>query len=71
MGNQILVVDDDAEIREVLRVLLSSEGFQVVQAGSGEEALAYLERTGGGADQLSKQVNIQGLSGNHVCLSRR
>lgn len=71
MGNQILVVDDDAEIREVLRVLLSSEGFQVVQAGSGEEALAYLERTGGGADLVILDVMMEGLSGYHVCLRLR
>ncbi len=71
MGNQILVVDDDAEIREVLRVLLSSEGFQVVQAGSGEEALAYLECTGGGADLVILDVMMEGLSGYHVCLRLR
>ncbi|MCY0530938.1 response regulator transcription factor, partial [Klebsiella pneumoniae] len=71
MGNQILVVDDDAEIREVLRVLLSSEGFQVVQAGSGEEALAYLERTGGGVDPVILDVMMEGLSGYHVGLRLR
>ncbi len=39
----ILVVDDEAEIREGLEALLSSEGFDVIPAESGEAGLARLE----------------------------
>jgi DNA-binding NtrC family response regulator len=39
----ILVVDDEAEIREGLTALLSSEGYSVTEAGTGEEGLARLE----------------------------
>ncbi len=35
----ILVADDNAEIREVLRVLLESEGYDVVEAINGEDAV--------------------------------
>ena len=35
----ILVVDDDAETRDLLRECLSEEGYGVVTSGSGEEAL--------------------------------
>ena len=35
----ILVVDDEAEIREGLEALLSSEGFEVSTAGTGEAGL--------------------------------
>src|SRR5665647_2398018 len=35
----ILVVDDDAETRDLLREVLSEEGYGVVTSGSGEEAL--------------------------------
>ena len=35
----ILVVDDDAETRDLLREFLSEEGYGVVTSGSGEEAL--------------------------------
>jgi len=35
----ILVVDDDAETQELLREVLSEEGYHVVTSGSGEEAL--------------------------------
>lgn len=39
----ILVVDDELEIREGLVALLSSEGYSVTEAGTGEEGLARLE----------------------------
>jgi CheY-like chemotaxis protein len=38
----VLVVDDDAEIRELLRVALTSEGYQVAGVPNGREALHYL-----------------------------
>lgn len=39
----ILVVDDESEIREGLVALLSSEGYSVTEAETGEEGLARLE----------------------------
>lgn len=39
----ILVVDDDADIRLLLRLELSAEGHRILEAGDGEEALACLE----------------------------
>lgn len=39
----ILVVDDESEIREGLVALLSSEGYTVTEAETGEEGLARLE----------------------------
>src|SRR5439155_13902983 len=38
----ILVVDDESEIREGLEVLLTSEGYGVSSAGTGESGLAKL-----------------------------
>ena len=39
----ILVVDDEDEIREGLEALLTSEGFDVSSAGTGEAGLQKLE----------------------------
>ena len=40
MANEkILVVDDDANICELLRLYLTKEGYQVTTAGDGEEGL--------------------------------
>ena len=38
-NNKILIVDDNPEIREVLNVLLSSEGYEVIEAKDGQEAI--------------------------------
>lgn len=43
MKSKILVVDDEEHIRELIRFYLDKEGFSVVQAASGEEALHLLE----------------------------
>jgi two-component system response regulator (stage 0 sporulation protein F) len=42
-GN-VLVVDDDPEVREMLSEVISRKGFKVVSVGSGEEALEELEK---------------------------
>jgi CheY-like chemotaxis protein len=38
----VLVVDDDAEVRELLRVVLQSEGYIVAAVGNGRDALNHL-----------------------------
>lgn len=43
MKSKILIVDDEEHIRELIRFYLDKEGFSVVQASSGEEALHLLE----------------------------
>ncbi len=38
----VLVIDDDADIRDALRDVLEVEGFAVVEAADGQQALNYL-----------------------------
>jgi CheY-like chemotaxis protein len=38
----ILIVDDDADIRELLRVALSADGYAIAGVADGREALHYL-----------------------------
>lgn len=42
--NNILIVEDDKEIREGVEIYLKSQGYQVFQAGDGVEGLEILER---------------------------
>ncbi len=42
-GPLVLVVDDDARIREYVRVNLEMEGYVVREAGSADEALAAID----------------------------
>jgi two-component system OmpR family response regulator len=41
-GNRLLVVDDDANLRVLLRLALQSNGFEVMTAADGREALALV-----------------------------
>ncbi|MBK9712686.1 MAG: response regulator transcription factor [Kouleothrix sp.] len=43
MTQTILVVDDEAKLRDLIRVYLEQEGYRVVEAGHGREAL-YVAR---------------------------
>jgi CheY-like chemotaxis protein len=44
-GISVLVVDDESEARELLKVLLQNEGARVITAGSAIEALDAVART--------------------------
>lgn len=38
---RVLIIDDDAPIRDVLRQLLNREGYETVEAGDGREGVQY------------------------------
>ncbi len=42
-GKQVLVVDDDEYIRELVQMALADEGYDVITAGHGQEALRVAE----------------------------
>ncbi|MBF5042272.1 response regulator [Aggregicoccus sp. 17bor-14] len=60
-GLRVLVVDDEADVREMLRVVLESCGAQVHAAGSVEEAFALFRRTR--PDILLSDVGMPGEDG--------
>lgn len=45
--SKVLIVDDDDAIGSLLSALLTEEGYQVVRAQNGAEALKVLQREGG------------------------
>jgi DNA-binding NtrC family response regulator len=59
----ILVVDDDADIRQTLEMTLQYEGFEVWTARSGTEALARLEREPAPPALVLTDVKMPGLDG--------
>jgi two-component system KDP operon response regulator KdpE len=61
----ILVVDDEPQIRRVMRTTLSSQGYSVIEAKSGEEALEKLRAER--ADLILLDVNMPGTSGLETC----
>jgi len=59
----VLVVDDEALVREIVAEGLSDDGLAVVQAASAEHALALTE-TAGAPDVVVTDVNLgQGMTG--------
>lgn len=46
MSQTILLVEDDADVREAVSTLLEAEGFEVVAAPNGQAGLNLLERIG-------------------------
>jgi DNA-binding response OmpR family regulator len=65
---KIMIVDDDPEIREIVCVLLESEGFTALEAADGEAALSMFSD---GIDLMILDVMMTGLSGYQVCLRIR
>ena len=59
----ILVVDDEKNIRRTLDLVLSGEGYRVLEAGTAEEALAILARPAEPVDLCIFDVKLPGMSG--------
>ena len=68
-AGRILVVDDDPQIRRVLKVTLTGQGFEVDDAKNGEEALERLRERR--ADLVLLDINMPGMSGLDVCRAMR
>jgi two-component system cell cycle sensor histidine kinase/response regulator CckA len=63
---KVLVVDDAATMREVARRILNRNGYQVVTAAGGEEALAIAERDDARIDLLITDVIMPRMMGKEV-----
>ena len=64
---RILVVDDDAAVREALRRALQLEGYEVELAGDGAEALDRLKLDSVEPDARVLDVSMPRLDGLEVC----
>ncbi|AWW27205.1 response regulator transcription factor [Acetobacterium sp. KB-1] len=65
---KIMIVDDDSEIREIVCVLLESEGFTTLEAANGETALSVFSDD---VDLVILDIMMAGMSGYQVCLKMR
>lgn len=66
---RVLVVDDNADIREILTILLGGEGFDTAEATSGTEALTLAKEAP--FDLVILDVMMPGLDGYRTCQSLR
>ncbi len=61
----ILVVDDDPDLREFLRLMLTSLGFEVTSAANGQEALDDME--GHDPDLILLDMKMPVMNGWEFC----
>jgi two-component system, NtrC family, nitrogen regulation response regulator NtrX len=61
MKSRILVIDDEAEIRRSVRMILEYEGYEVMEASSGPEGLTMVEREA--PDLVFLDIKMPGMDG--------
>jgi two-component system KDP operon response regulator KdpE len=69
MSARVLVVDDEPQIRRVVRAALSAQGYAVSEARTGEEALEKLKAAP--PDLVLLDVNLPAMSGLEACRAMR
>ncbi|MCM8783162.1 MAG: response regulator [Candidatus Omnitrophica bacterium] len=62
---RILIVDDEPDIRDVLRIVLEAEGYEVTEAGDGEEGLDKVSKRP--PDLIIIDFMMPKLNGPEVC----
>jgi two-component system KDP operon response regulator KdpE len=68
-AGKILIVDDDPQIRRVMKVILSGERYEVMEARSGESALLKFREFL--PDLVLLDLNMPGIGGLETCRSIR
>ena len=61
----ILVVDDEPQIRRVMRSTLSSSGYLIIEAANGEDAVESVRKSK--PDLILLDVNMPGIGGIEAC----
>lgn len=69
METRVLTVEDDDAIRTVVRLALEDEGWGVLEADNGEDALEIFRAEG--ADVVLIDIMLPGMNGFEVCRSIR
>lgn len=64
----ILIADDNSEIREIVRVLLESEHFHVTEAINGDDAVSKVDES---TDLIILDIMMPGKSGFKACMEIR
>ncbi len=65
MAVKILIVDDDPDIRDVLKLTLAEEDYEILEAGDGEEALKIIHNKA--LDLVLLDYKIPKFNGRQVC----
>lgn len=69
LAPHVLIVDDNAEIRDILAILLASEGFVTQEAADGPTAITHIQNAS--FDLIILDVMMPDLDGYQTCLAIR
>ena len=67
----VFLVDDDASIRHAVRRMLAAEGYEVIEAASGQEAIAKAEAAGEAIGILVSDIMMPAMGGRELALAIR
>ncbi|MBA3445621.1 MAG: response regulator [Gemmatimonadales bacterium] len=62
----VLVVDDEEMVRRLAARILAGEGYRVLEASGGEEAVRVLQRSSSRIDGVLTDVAMPGLGGRQL-----
>jgi diguanylate cyclase (GGDEF)-like protein len=65
MAERILIVDDEPDIRDILKIILSEENYEVIEADNGEDALRLIRTKS--PDLVLLDYKIPKIDGREVC----
>lgn len=65
MSGKVLIIDSEAETRDLVTIYLARDGFQVITHGDGASALSAYEKNS--PDLVILEVNLSGFDGYEVC----
>ncbi|WP_297688875.1 response regulator transcription factor [uncultured Anaerococcus sp.] len=65
MNNKILILDDEDPIRQFMKINLDYQGYQTIEASSGEEAIRLVDEENPAVAILD--IMLPGISGLEVC----
>ncbi len=60
---RVLVVDDEANVRDFARSVLSRNGYEVLEAADGLEALNLMEQLSGQVEVVVTDIKMPGMDG--------
>ncbi|WP_041834475.1 response regulator [Actinoplanes sp. N902-109] len=65
----VLVVDDEEDLRDIMRRMLDRRGFSTLVAGNAEQAVAVCKDHAGPIDVLVTDLGLPGVSGGDLARS--
>lgn len=68
---RVMIVEDDAAVRDILTIALEREGMTVEAVGDGETALARISSSGPSPDLVLLDIMLPGVDGVTVCQELR